>query len=110
MSRLIALALLTVLCGCVAAPKVPDRVEAKPLNAQCAAQCAPTCTPQTWPLWEGDAQDPRTWDQLGPLIDDLVTIGERCENARLACAQCLRRIENAGAICGFERACSEAAQ
>jgi len=103
---LVAIAVL-LLIGCVRAPVGAERATAAPLNAQCAPTCGARCTPDTWPLWQGDAADPTTWDELGPLIDALKAIGERCEHARFACAQCLRRLEQVNAICGFQHACVE---
>lgn len=93
--------------GCKPELVRPSRAQAPPVPAQCAAQCTASCLPAAWPRWEGDPDDPTTWDRLASdVLSPLRDAVEVCDVARATCVACLRRLERAHIICGVAEPCS----
>lgn len=110
MIRMILITLL-VLCasGCETVPVVstPPREESAPVPSQCDASCKESCIPSAYPRWEGDPDDPATFDLLpDQVIAPLRGLVEQCDAKRKACVACLRRLDDAGLTCGTSRACA----
>lgn len=73
-----------------------------PVPAQCNPICMQACTGEggdTGVRWAADPSKPDAWDDLGgDVVPALVGKLQICEARRLACEQCLRRLDKAGAI------------
>jgi hypothetical protein len=95
----LALIVFAMLAACSAAPTIPVRVTAPPVDAQCSALCTTSCVPAVWPKWEGDPLDPSTWDRLpDQVVAPLRERVEQCDKHREACVDCLHRLERVGII------------
>lgn len=92
--RVLLAGAVLLLVGCVSQPAVP-------VPAQCNPICFLPCTSDGDPgvRWEADPNDPAAWDALGEeVIPALTGVANTCELRRKACDQCLRRLDDAGAI------------
>ena len=74
----------------------------RPVPAPCNPACFLPCVAangDSGVRWEADPNGPAAWDVLGgevvPALADKLRV---CEVRRLACAQCLRRLEKAKVI------------
>lgn len=75
------------------------------VHAQCDVTCTASCAPDEWPQWEGDPEEPTTWDNLAPVGAENRDTALRCDAARNACLRCLKTLERAGVICGIDIEC-----
>jgi hypothetical protein len=105
--RRLALVIAAVLAtACATTPRPPERAPTLAVPVTCAPQCTVSCVPVQWPQWQGDPAAPATWDRIdSDVIAPLRAALERCDGARAACVQCLRRIERAGVVCGIAERC-----
>ncbi|MGH8026821.1 MAG: hypothetical protein ACREO0_08835 [Pseudoxanthomonas sp.] len=81
---MLLLVLMLATCSCASNPTAP----AADAGAVCYAKCTPSPT-DTGVRWEGDPEDPKTWDRLGEeggVIHTLSKLLFRCEAARAECA------------------------
>lgn len=93
--RMLPAGLAVSLAACAHAPSLP-------VPAQCNPICMQACTGEagdTGVRWDVDPAKPGAWDDLGgEVVPALVGKLQVCEARRLACEQCLRRLDKAGAI------------
>ena len=77
-------------------------VPARPVPAQCNVLCFDPCTGQdgdTGVRWEAGPSDAEAFDTLGgAVVPALAQRLRQCDVRREACVQCLRRLDEAGAI------------
>lgn len=103
------LAVVALLIGCTGPqPRPADRVPAPALPVLCSPVCLVPCA-DALPRWQGDPDSPATWDALGELVGVLRARIDACEQARAACVQCLRRLDEIGATCGTAIRCEDPA-
>lgn len=93
--RLALMLLASLLAGCASAP-----IAAVP--AQCNAMCFQPCVGKgddTGVRVTASGDSAEAWDQIGGEVTlQLATKLRICDARRDACAQCLRRLDDAGAI------------
>ena len=98
------LGLLLFLAACQPQPQF---IRPDPIPLTCDAACLESCLPKVWPKWQGDPEQPATWDRIGDdVIQPLREIVETCNARRNACVACIKRIEGAGLICGVTNKCN----
>lgn len=76
-------------------------VRTDPVPAACNAICFSPCTVDgdTGVRWEADPNDPAALDALGQTVVPALAARLRtCDTRREACAQCLRRLDDANVI------------
>lgn len=94
MRTVLIIAIALLLAGC-------PLQRAEPVPAQCNPICFLPCTSDGDPgvRWEADPNSAEAWDALaGEVVPALTDKANTCELRRKACDQCLRRLDQAGAI------------
>ena len=102
--KLIAIAIACAMLSACASTREPIRTPSPAVAITCPA-CTDSCLPEQWPLWTGDPSEPATWDALPLVAAEIREIAQRCDVARSACSQCVKRMEDVGLVCGVNRSC-----